>query len=170
MNFITVMEPYASALIFGFKKEEFRNFKIPLGRCGIHVSSKIAVNSKKLHEYYSSIGANLVSQICKINYNKENDTEHCEWDDFNKKIILKNEAELLPDYDMAITLFRRNMNVTGNIPFLLRMYIGDIYINEHKKSDEKNYKFINICEKSYLNSIEKSKFMIGKVGLFKTKD
>ena len=166
MNCITVMEPYASALIFGLKTSELRNFRIPEGECLIHVSMhKIGYPVKKLHEFYRSIGANFTADCCLVRYNGETETEHIRLGE-NKLEVIKKIDENSADWKLSDSLFRRNHRAQDGAPFLHGQIIGSVEFTGHSKSNDKNYKFENHCNNGQLFTLKNSIFSKGRTGLY----
>jgi hypothetical protein len=166
MKCISIMEPYASALIFGFKPSELRNFRIEQGECLIHVSaSKIGFPKTKLHEYYRSIGANLTADVCLLRYNKQVKTDRMYIE--NNLIEITNLSGIdKKDYDMCKSLFYRNSKAQNNIPYLYGQIIGSVEFYGCENSTDKKYKFANLCEKGKLFSLKDSIFTKGRLGMY----
>jgi len=166
MNCITVREPYASALIFGFKKSELRNFRIPEGECLIHVSMhKIGVPIKKLHEFYREIGADFTADCCLVRYNDKTETEHIEIKN-GKLNVVKDIGENSKDRQLAFSLFKRNHTAQDGAPFLHGQIIGKVEFVSNTDSEDKTYKFENHCKNGQLFSIKNSIFQKGILGLY----
>lgn len=167
MNCITVMEPHASALVFGMQDFEERPFRIKNGKCAIHVSKKASYTPKKLNEYYRSIGADITADICLIVFNKKEntDTVHVVNGEIRHKIDFDENSN---DAKLAKTLFERNASAQNGSIFLTGQIIGEINIEKNIKL--KNNLFANYYSKGKLYSLKESIFIKGQRGQFKIKE
>ena len=163
MQCISIKEPFASAILFGFKKSELRNFKIN-GKCLVHCSKSFDFKIKDLVSFYRSIGANITADVFEVAYKITDSNENCYYSkDENKTVI--NDININNDFIMANTLFNRNIKVI-DFPFLFGMIIGEVNFNETINSIESSYKYENFINEYKVFDVKNSIFYRGKLGLF----
>jgi hypothetical protein len=169
MNCISVREPYATALFFGFKIQEFRNFRIPAEICAIHIPKTIDYPLYNICDFYSDVGANLTSEVCEIIFNNEKETKNFELK--NGTYSIKEGTDIdkdSQDFKMLETLFSRNSIENNNNPYLTGKCIGTVEFTGHTEDHfNLNYKFANNLQNTKLFSLNKSFDMKGRLGLYK---
>jgi hypothetical protein len=166
MNCITLNEPYATAMIFGFKPFEDRGFEIKKGECIIQVGIKPALSRKKIIEYFNDIGAPITSDLFKIAL----DLDIKETDNFyigDNGIEVKDNVDLRSkDYHMAECLFFRNKKANKKAPFLSSRMIGTVIFTHSEPVNNKKGLIRNYCKKSQLFTLKNSTFGISRLGQF----
>lgn len=141
MNCITVREPYASALIFGFKKAEYRNFKINKGMCYIHVAKTENLPYYDKAFFYHDIGAKLTAEATLIHAGERNSTKNLEL--LNGVISIKKSSKISKesnDFKLLKTLY-----IDRKKPYKKGQVIGIVNFTHTDREGEYGYKFANYC-------------------------
>lgn len=171
LNCITVPEPYATAMLFGFQSYIDRKYEIKKGECIIHVDIKPAIPKLKIIEYFNDVGAPITSELFKIALDKTlKETEHFYIS--SSGIEARNNIDFRsPDYHMAECLFFRNKISDRRAPFLFSRKIGTVIFTHSEQINKKNSFLIrNHCEKSQIFSLKNSTFDISRLGQFDSSD
>lgn len=164
MNCISIQEPYASAIICGLKKGEYRNFRIKLEKTLIHVSLKPAMNKKEIIAFYREIKAPISAAYYEVAFGVKKQNNYFKLED--KTVVQIKDVDTESNDFRLVEMLARNLEACNGNVFLYGRIIGQVDFIKHKTGYFNGYNIANVCKNPELFSLKESIFYKGRLGQY----